>query len=153
MQYFLFITVDASHFELRKKLPAVEVINNRLNLRLWPIYQRTNHKDHISSGDKCLFYVGGTKELIRHVIASATILDVSVDNSLIDHEDYSVSLPYKKLILDTPNYFSAPVNLKDFLSNLSFVPKNTKYWGTSLQGGCKKITSNDYELLNNSEIR
>jgi hypothetical protein len=147
MNYYLFTTVDASHFELSSKVPAIEIINHRLSINQWPIYSGTRNKAKLTKGDECLFYVGGYQSNRQHIIASATIEEVVNDNALVDHEDILTSIPEKKLKLTNIDIFKRPINIKKLLDELSFVPENKRCWGTSLQGGCKQLSRIDFNLM------
>lgn len=149
MNFFLFTTVDASHSTMRKKIPALDIVTNRLNSLVWPLYKGTSHKDKIVVGDKCLFYIGGEKDLRRHILARATVVEVLINNDLIDDVDILTGLPEKRLVLGGLKYLDEPKDIRKILDKLSFIPNKTKYWGVALQGGCKKISAEDFQIIIN----
>jgi len=146
MNYFLFATVDSSHFELKKIFSAKAIILKRLSQSKWPLYSRTHHKSIIKQGDKCLFYVGGYKDCSQHVIGQAEIGLIKPENTQIDSIDILTGVPEKICYLHNVVIYDYPVCFKSHVPSLNAI-KNKKYWGVSLQGGCTKLDEVDFKLL------
>ncbi|MGB1262816.1 MAG: hypothetical protein ACPG52_07910 [Cognaticolwellia sp.] len=146
MKYFILATVDAEQIDTTRRVPAHDVIMNRLHQGKWPIYSGTSFKDKLSVGDKCLIYVGGYRDKCRHIVASATIDKFENDNTLIDGDDILTKVPLKILTFKDIEFYLKPVNIKLFIDELSFI-SNKQYWGTSLQGGCKIMSETDFNLI------
>lgn len=147
MNYYIFTTVDADHISNSRKTPAIDIVVARLNKSVWPIYKGTKNRDKLTNGDMCLFYIGGYKKTSRHIIAKATIESISQSTQSVDHEDILTGVPYKHILLETVVFFESPISILSNLQQLSFIPKDSRYWGTTLQGGCRKISKNDFEIL------
>ncbi len=151
MANYILTSIDAHHIDFeRKRVDAYTIASIRLDNMKWPIYCRTSNKKIINPGDHCLIYIGGRKTLTGNIIALATVGNVVNDNTPVDSLDVLTGNPERVLPFSDINRFEMPVNIKAVLNYLEFTPKNTKHWGVSLQGGCKKISDYDFNWIVNS---
>lgn len=129
---------------------AYELTMHRLRQKYWVLYKGTRLKRYISPKTKLLFYIGGTKKLHHFVVASATVKRVEIwgaNRGFVDPIDYLTDPPTEVLKLEDIEIASDPKYLKEQLRNLSFCPRNPKYWGVVLQGGCTGLTRSDWKIL------
>ncbi len=153
----LMITTDPDISETNVKAKftskgeAYHLAMSRLSSNYWVLFSRTSLKDYIVEGTKLLFYIGGKKTLGGHVIASARVEKIENWNYLkgvVDTEEYSTDLPAQVVRLTDVKVFKEPVGFQEKLPSLSFAPKNLKYWGVVLQGGCVGLSNDDLKILN-----
>ena len=149
--FFLLIVSDGFDFSNQKK-SAFETMQLRLESLTWPIYQRTPNKDIIKSGDECLVYIAGKGLNSRHIVCTFEVEEIDHKNISAKKTieiDMANGTPIKYLVPKEIIFFDNPVYIPSLLSKLSFIKKNKQYWGAYLQGGCKKITPSDFNLIVN----
>jgi len=137
MQYFCLITSD------QDSTSAYEVLKQRLNKSEWFLYKNTMNKEKVEINDHVIFYTAGTFKMSQHFVARATIdqLDKTLgDNNKIDE----IHIKLKDV-----EFFDNPVLIDLLKNNLDFI-KHKNNLGANLQGGCRIISENDYNLILNS---
>jgi hypothetical protein len=150
--HFIFIVTDTENIS-GKRTSANDICSSRMSKKMWPLFERTYHRKTIKKGDVCIFYIGGYKDNCQHVVAIGNIessVPWTKKIGLIDHEDVLSGHPYTVLNLTNINILSKPVNIKNLLGELSFIPPNKAKWGLALQGGVRKIIQTDFEIIINS---
>lgn len=105
----------------------------RIKLKKWPIYKRTNHRRKIRKGDKILFYLAGSHR--RKIVADGIL----GSNLKINGEEFLIDISKIKL-------WKRQILLKPLVESLEFV-KNKEKWGVFMQGGIVRITDRDFETL------
>jgi hypothetical protein len=129
---------------------AFDIAKKRLNKSAWPIYKGTQNRNVIAAGDTILVYLGGHNRYSQSVIARARIKSVEDIGRrtppAIDSGAAQRAPPFKVLHLEDVEEFKMPVYIRRLLGKLSFLP-NTKNWGVSLVGGCRRISSEDFILI------
>lgn len=145
MSHFIMIASDAG-----SEVSAFEVASNRLIKSVWPIYKGTRNRYAIAPGDSILVYLGGHKRLSQTIIARATVKSIEDIGrrppASIDPEAAQTSPPFKILHLIDVEQFKVPIKIRSLLGKLSFLP-DSKKWGVSLVGGCRKIPADDFDFV------
>jgi hypothetical protein len=131
-------------------VPALTVLQHRLELRLWPIYGGTRNRRAFQVGSRVLFYVAGRAQQCQHIVASATILKIepwSHRLGLVDSEDVLTDNPHVALRIDKPEMFPAPVSVREVLPHLEMRPSNMAKWGVLFHGGARKVSDKDFAFI------
>lgn len=149
-----------SHYLLMKRkgflasgqqLSATESARALLNVGYWPLFKQTPCKNMVEAGQKILIYLAGSERDCQQVIASASI------DSVVPWSDKAHKTTYPIVLDDIPSIvlnlaniskYETPINIKEHLKDLQFVPKsNPKKWGSALMGGMKTLSIHDYNIL------
>ena len=144
---YLFICTDAD--SVIGKSSAHDVAMGRLKKKMWPLYAGTRNRIAIKTGDQCLFYLAGKMQHSQHFIAHAEIekkSDWKKSDGLVDGDNILSSIPQQVLLLAKIR-FVEPVSIRSFLKDLSFIPITNGNWGAAMQGGCKRMTREDYDII------
>ena len=146
--FYLFICSDTETIEGNESAKNITI--ERLNKCLWPLYRGTKNRRLIKAGDCCLFYLAGRNDGAQHVIASGMVKSTeqwSIEKGVIDDVDLLSGMPEQVIHLHNIKFIK-PVSIRSHLDELSFIPKDrTHSWGGALQGGCRKLTEEDYKVL------
>jgi predicted RNA-binding protein len=136
MQYFCLITSD------QDSVAAYEVLKKRLSKSEWFLYKNTLNKEKVKIDDKVIFYTAGKNKMAQHFVARAAIdqLDKTLDDNNKINE---IHIKLKDIKL-----FENPVLVDLLINNLDFI-KHKNNLGVNLQGGCRIISENDYNLISN----
>ena len=148
---YILICSDADTFDECKE-SALNVAMNRLQNGVWPLYKGTRNRKHIKEDDKCLIYLAVGGEWAQHIIASAHVkakrnLKVS---EAVDSKDLLVNRPDQVLELGNIGLIE-PIPIRCLLGKLSFL--HSKMWGAAFQGGCRRVSPEDAELLEKHIVR
>lgn len=116
-----------------------------LDAKVWPLWDRTRNRKVIAAGDRLAVYLAGTSE----VIATAQVLKVEKwSNSharwyplLLD------GIPAAVLVLENVSMLPVPVQVRQRLQQLSFVPRNSSKWGVAFMGGVRVVSDVDFKQL------
>lgn len=145
--YFILIASD-SYTLSGSRYRARKLAEGRLQQGIWGLYPGTSNRSVIRVGDQVLVYVGGSGPDRCSVIARAWVS--GIDN------------PRDAVFIDPPNVESdgadrilrladvqriGPVDIRQMLDDLSFIPENRQKWGVALMGGCRKISQQDFEKI------
>lgn len=102
-------------------------------------------------GAHLALYVGGTRKLSGHIVATARIGAVAPASRQISHIDPLKYLQLEPaavvLTLTRATYLEQPIMFRDRLPSLSFCPKNMSKWGIVLHGGAKQLNEEDWDAL------
>ena len=139
MSYYCLITNDGM------KKSGYEKFLKRIKSLYWPIYLRTENKKYIKENDNLIFYIAGKGELRQHFVGSAKIAN------LHKFYDYKNVLTSVDIDLGETKIFKKPVFLKEISEQLNFI-KHKKNLGLNLQGGCKLMSEDDYNLIINNSL-
>jgi len=148
LNYFILVAVDADGIDGRM-VAALDLTEHRLRSARWPMYKRTHNQKLIRKGDVFLIYVGGHKRTAGNIIATAELRDIvpfKYSDDSVDPEDALTDTPSVLLLLTKINRI-APVSLRELILEMSIAPKNKQKWGIALMGGCRRITTEDFELF------
>jgi predicted RNA-binding protein len=131
-------------------VPAREVLENRLNQRVWPFNEYTRNRKSIKEGDKFVFYLAGRlKKQEKQVFVGAATAASQVEKIQIAvPEEWYVDHPYYGIQLKEIIYFKESVPIRKIMADLSFIKSSNK-WGAYIQGGCISISEEDYNLIIN----
>ena len=148
MNQFIFIVTDREDVN-GAPIDAYEIALARLQSNIWPLYKRTSHRKTVSRYDVCVIYVAG-KGLAAHTfIAQATV------SSLSNHEGTWREPANRELLFQIPAMlitfkdvimYETPIDIYPLKAHLHFIG-DTKFWGLHMQGGCKKISAEDFQLI------
>lgn len=129
-----------------EKLEALSIAQRRMEKNCWELYQRTPHRRDIKEGDLCLIYLAGLGDLRQHVIAECTVKG-NLPYKMREVDPALTDFPIAYLSFASIRYFEEPVSVKDCLDRLSFIPVNRSRWGAVMRSGCKRLNTEDYEVL------
>jgi len=124
----------ASYYWLFVINNTLEEFRNRIEKKSWPIFKRTQNRGNLFPGDFVVFYKAG-KDGQRFLGKANLNSEAEKFNSLI----YAVKL--KNITM-----WKKGVEITEIVNDLLFIG-NPKLWGNYLQGGVKKITERDYNLI------
>ena len=143
-----FILVCGDADSIRGKVMAFDVAKARLRKKLWPIFTGTRNRKAIQKGDTCFIYLAGLGEHSQHIFAKTSVIEKldwyhSKDN--IDDQDLLINIPDMALRFEDVEMIE-PVPIRKLLSKLSFIPDSPR-WGSTFQGGCRKLNQDDADLI------
>jgi len=141
--------IDGSFRKFRRVSKAYELTKLRLEKSKWPLFQRTPNRGLVKIGDRVYFYVAGAGEKAKQIIARATVSESRARLSserYIDGE-YITDVPHTILELDDVCMFKSSVPIREVIRDLSICPKDPRFYGTRLQGGCAGITQDDEGVI------
>lgn len=148
-EYFILVCTDAETVA-GYMVPALEVAKARIKKRAWPLYDGTKNRRRLGPGDLCLVYVGGHAEAKQSIIARGEVASVSAfagNEALADDPSLLVDSPRFLLQFREIRELDQPVPFAELLAQLSFVPRNLAKWGSVMQGGSRRISREDFDLL------
>ena len=151
--YYIFIATDCDVSRLAKP-SAYDVARYRLERREWGLGEHTRNRNAIQRNDHVLIYVSGQRQLSRCFVAScraastATKVPFSMA-SIVDAPNHEGVVSVSSVVkLKSVRFFPAPVAIAPLKSKLHFIKKPTSpKWGAYLQGGVKRISKRDFELI------
>ena len=152
MTTFLLIVSRAEGLD-GKWVPAKEMASRRLEAKQWGLYSNTRCRREIAVGDEIIVYLAGTGLDTRHFVAKAVIaiINRTVKEYKGDGGDVLTDRPTSILELEHIEWFKNPVSIYSIKEKLNFIPKNNPKWGCVLQGGARKITQTDRDLIVSSQ--
>lgn len=136
MSFFCLITSD------NEEGTAYEKFTHRVKDLTWPIYENTQNKKLLKENDQLIFYIAGQCDYRMHFLGTAKIKFL---DKYYDDKEVLSSISIK---LCDAKIFKKPVSLKETYKNLDFI-KFKGNLGLNLQGGCKILTENDFNLITN----
>ena len=113
---------------------AMEVFEERIRAKIWPVFKTTSNRNQIRVGDRIVFYKAGKDG--KRFIGSA-----EVGSELIDSEDGDF-----KIKLNNTDVWKKGVLITDVLMELDFI-KNKAAWSNYLVGGIRKMSDKSFEYL------
>lgn len=151
--FYILIAADV-HQRLLHLPSAKDVATARIKQGLWGLHSRTKNKNSIQDGDHLIIYLSGIRNPSRVFFASTTVsqkIDLPSPSlkSLVDRDLMGASsVPTSILKLNPAHIFKNPVSIYELKHRLSFIknPDSPK-WGSCMQGGCIRITKNDYNII------
>ncbi len=105
----------------------------RINMKKWPIYNRTSHRKKLKEGDRILFYLAGEP---RKKFAGSAIIASDLEK---ENDDFVVTLSEIKK-------WGKHVLIIPLLESLEFI-KNKSNWGIYMQGGVVLLSDKDYNTI------
>lgn len=134
-------------------VPAKNIVNFRLSLGKWGLYQNTPHKFEIQKNDRCIIYIAGKYENKQSFVSNFVVTNVEKNENLKNYEEEQLNIKSTKSVLDIifePTTVKNVVSVRDLLGKLDLT-KNVKTinWGVSFIGGVKKLSDNDYNIISN----
>lgn len=145
METYIFVVGDSLGIN-DKNVSSDYIATYRLEKRAWPLYRHTRNRAAIKTGDEVIIYLAGRMHGSQSFIASAVIDDICNDvSSCRDNEKLLSEPPYQCLKLRKIKYYHY-VSVRPFLDKLSFV-KDKSRWGMYFQGGTRKISKHDRDLI------
>lgn len=145
MNYFYLIASDVVD-GFNNKFSGLSCAEENLKDKKWPLYKHTLYKNTVKPGDLCLIYIAGKGELSRHFIAKFKILDV-VDRPYFEEVKNPIKKINKIIRVSEMQKFNNPVNIKSIFNDLSFIRGHEERWGLVMQGGCRKLVKEDFDLI------
>jgi len=145
MNYYILIASSADD-KSGNIIEGNEVASKRLDKCIWPLYNKTQNRKRIMSGDICFIYVSGTGKNHQHIIGEVAVKSNNEIRNFVD-DYYHPSTPSNVLHLTNCKKYKDPICFKSILTDLSICPSNMQRWGCALQGGCRKISEDDYKKI------
>lgn len=145
-QCHILICTDTETFDGSKE-SALNVASARLKVKAWPLFRGTRNRAALQPGNTCLIYLAGKKDLAQHIFAIAEVSgkrDAKRQFKSIDSEDLLVNSPDQVLEFGQVDLV-APIPIRTFHGVLSFM--NSSKWGAAFQGGCRKLSEEDAQIL------
>ncbi len=147
IQYYVVIAADGESLS-GGVVPAHSVALRRLNAGHWLLYRHTRNRKRVKAEDRLLVYTAGKRPMGGLVIAAATVSGINPCTNERDVADDGLltDVPNAELCLSEIDVFAHPIELRSLRGTLGFLPQHER-WGSALQGGCRSITKDDYEIL------
>ena len=145
--YYVLVVNDSEDLD-GHRVPAIEVAKRWLSDNEWPMFKRTFNMKQIRAGDKCLVYLAGYNELSQHIVYKARVKAVIPPGNGARLESNLISEPAASILkLEEIEQLNPPCPVREILPRLSFRPENMTKWGRVFQGGCRKISESDYNMI------
>jgi predicted RNA-binding protein len=151
INYYLMTVSPVIDFDIGK-LPARIVLKQRLDQNLWPIYKHTRNRNRLKKNDKLIFYLSAGGTNLKNSKIQQCFFAEATSSSTVQHvnfhqpETWDIHCPDKGIQLKEAKYFIRPVYVKTIFEELFFI-KNPQKYGAYLQGGCRNISEDDYNLI------
>lgn len=132
---------------------ATESCQSLLSWGLWPLFENTRCRLMIKAGNQVLIYTAGQGKDARRILATAKVADIVKWSPKIERACplFLDGIPVSALVLEHIAYLGSPVNIKDHLDDLSFIPENREKWGVAMMGGMRSIPENDFKTLSSQK--
>lgn len=147
MNHFILAVTDGLDLE-GKRIRAVDIAISRIALGKWPLYLHTPNRQLIQVGDRCLIYLAGRSPDAQNFFASGLIADI--DNSRRAPTALPLDLvgqpPIAILNFTNCSRFLPLIPIRPLLARLQFTA-GVKKWGIMIQGGCRKISDQDFQTV------
>jgi hypothetical protein len=130
-------------------ITAGDLVEFRLNVKQWPLYRKTRNRLSIVKDDCLLFYCGG-KKTGGLVVGFGYVNDIVPFTNHQSLQEFQITIgPTPELVIELKKVtvFPTPLPLKSIVTELECYPTGSNKWGTILQGGCRKISDRDCELI------
>ena len=148
---YLFIISD--RFDANgQKITGREVYNFLMDKKAWGLHPTTQNRAVIKDGDRAIFYLAGLGGgfIGKVTLSSSAYIDKTGESS--DWWFNKSEVNYRVDFTDIEKWDRVKP-IQPVLSDLSFIKnKKTKSWGAYLQGGVRKITDDDYNVIVNSTV-
>lgn len=144
-EYYILVANDSEN-RFGKKIPAADVIRQRMENKQWEIYQGTKFRDFLKAGDVCIFYAAGKKSGSQNFIGEGEIKNIH-DSPICIAEYLNQENPLKYIEFSKTINYKDSVSIREKLDLLSFIPENRKKWGMVFMNGCRKIQEKDYMAI------
>ena len=129
---------------------AFGLVTARLDLNVWPLFDRTRRRREFGRGSRIGFYVAGKRIHGGEIVAAAIVKEVTAHRSgaaALDPEQFLTDRPVTVLHLENITYLKEPIDFASAISDLELCPNNKKNWGSVLQGGVTALSRHDWENL------
>lgn len=147
---FTYLLLSSDVYDVNDAIAsAYNVASERLKRKVWPLYPRTSFAKFIQPGDLCMIYIAGKKKFSRMIVATATVADVKEArrSDWFELEELLVDSPNRIIFFDQVTYVSVPVPLRELLSKLELTKFSANNWGAYMQGGCKRLSRHDVNVI------
>ena len=149
MDEYIFIISDRLD-KKGSKIKGRDVFGFLMDKKVWGLHPTTQHRSSIKENDRAIFYLSGEGFIGTAKIASSPYIDKSGES---DDWWFNRSETNYRVDLSEIDIWDRIKPIQPLLSDLSFIKnKKTKNWGAYLQGGVRKITSNDYQTIIESDL-
>ncbi len=129
---------------------AVDLVEERLSIKRWPLYEGTRYRSRIGKGARVAFYVGGRRRSGGCIVGRARVQEPVVARyrtGRTDPPQYLTDTPVVILELDEIEMLNPGISFVKRLPQLSICPDNLKNWGSLLQGGTRAFSESDWNIL------
>ena len=145
MSYWIFIVKD--HEYQGRRIPAMEVLRNRVENKFWSLNKRTGNIGKINKGDSVIFYVA-SKDIKG--FAGTAIIASPPHPITPEQKFHTFGFPSERfdysIELENPVLWENVKEVEPFIESLSFI-KNKQKWRSAFRGSIKRITEEDYRMI------
>ncbi len=145
MNYFILVASPVYSFKYGF-VGALDSAMVNLKAKKWPMNVSTKNKKNIMEGDKLLIYLAGTIGPSKVFVASASAASGLRHMTFEFPKDWDRIPTEYGILLRGVVIHNKYVQVKKILNELVFI-KNEIRWGSHLQGGCIKISKEDFETI------
>ena len=145
MNFWIFIVT--SHKLDDRTLSGSEIFRQRMEDKFWGLGEGTPNRRLLELGDRVVFYIGNPQKVFAGTVTLAgPSFQLSTDESeeLSHGEDFYRSRCGVRL--DGLDIWAQPRPVDQFVQKLKFI-ENKKSWGTYFQGGIRRISEEDFRLI------
>lgn len=151
MDNYLFIVSDRISAD-NKKVTGRKVFDFLMEKGAWGLHPTTQHRAVVKEGDRVIFYLAGPSGgfIGKATLSSGAYIDKTGKS---DEWWFNKSEINYRVNLNDVEKWEKTKPIQPILADLSFIKnKKIKNWGAYLQGGVRKITSDDYKVIVDSVI-
>jgi len=147
---FLLITSDRKNYN-NEKVSALKIVNFRLKLGNWPIYNGTRHLEMITKNDKCIVYLAGKSENSQSFVCDFVIKDIHENKSRenLEKKKLNIEIPTPLLnLIFEPTQIKRVVHIDEVSEKLEFIKNFSKRSrGIPFIGGVRNLIDKDFHIL------
>jgi len=150
MNHYIIIVSPVEGFN-GKLIDPVFIAKGRVTHGYWPFYQSTSHRKELQAGDNALIYLAGETKYSQKILGWVRIEGIEQNVRKIPKFESALVVPKPTDIALITKYifFDELIPIKPLVSKLSFI-LNPEQWGKYMQGGCKKISADDFDVVLNA---
>ena len=143
--YWILIVKD--HQYQGRRIPALEVLRNRVENRFWSLSKRAPNIKRIREGDKVVFYVASSevKGFAGTGVVASNPHPMTPEQKFHAFGTPSEAFDYS-IELENPVLWPEVKEVEPLIGKLSFI-KSKRRWGSAFRGGIKRITEEDYNII------
>ena len=145
MNHWLFMVSDLQTED--GPILANEVVRKRLSQSFWGLSQKAKNKLKLKSGDKIVFYIGGT---VQELVASSELQSKFQELTVSERERLVLtgtsSMPEYGVYLKDSRLWPKPVKFSDPENHLSFI-KDPEKKSVYMQGAIHPLTEKEFAYL------
>jgi hypothetical protein len=150
---YLFVTAD-THQSMLSLPSAYDMALHRIHIGKWGLNSGTSYAKQLCEADRGLVYISGRRTNARCIIGGFSVASFPRIASrriraIVDAPGgLGLNPPEMYISIDKTFIFSHPVDIRTITDKLNFIKDSSpKMYGKFLQGGVRKISTNDYNAI------